>query len=389
MKILWITPWFGNYRIPVYEHLQRLSGNNFFLLCSAEDTSELVQQKLIDHLGDNVKILEKGKKYTLRRKDDYSNFANSKIVLKWQPGLWKSVKEIKPDVIITEGFGGWAPVGILYKILHRKKLCMFYERTSYVERKSPWYKTMYRSFIGKTVDYFLINGIETEQYLDNKLKLVKKPKVKGCMVADSKGLADAVRNFSEKDRICLKNKFSISKGHTFLFVGQMVARKGIDRLLTAWVKHIIKYPDDHLLVIGDGILLNECKTIYSKEKSIHILGSISYSEIHKYYSICDVFIMPTLEDNWCLVLPEAMACSKAVACSIYNGGTVELIKDGFNGYSFDPLDMQSIIEVLSKFHAPNLSLDIMGKRSADIEKAFSPELAAQKIFYACNCVFDN
>lgn len=42
---------------------------------------------------------------------------------------------------------------------------MFYERTKYVERNSPWYRTLYRILIGHFVDHFLINGIQTEEYL--------------------------------------------------------------------------------------------------------------------------------------------------------------------------------------------------------------------------------
>ena len=46
MKILWISPWFGNYRIPVYENLNKLSGGNFYIICSQENTSDLVREKL-------------------------------------------------------------------------------------------------------------------------------------------------------------------------------------------------------------------------------------------------------------------------------------------------------------------------------------------------------
>ena len=46
MKILWISPWFGNYRVPVYDYLNKLSGGNFYLICSEENTSELVREKL-------------------------------------------------------------------------------------------------------------------------------------------------------------------------------------------------------------------------------------------------------------------------------------------------------------------------------------------------------
>lgn len=35
------------------------------------------------------------------------------------------------------------------------------------------------------------------------------------------------------------------------------------------------------------------------------IGRMEYDNIYKYYAIADVFLMPTLEDNWCLVVPEA------------------------------------------------------------------------------------
>lgn len=32
-------------------------------------------------------------------------------------------------------------------------------------------------------------------------------------------------------------------------------------------------------------------------------GRVQYDEIHKYYAIADVYILPTVEDNWSLVVP--------------------------------------------------------------------------------------
>lgn len=43
MRILWITPWFGNYRIPVYDYLNRQTNNQFYLICNSSDLSELVK----------------------------------------------------------------------------------------------------------------------------------------------------------------------------------------------------------------------------------------------------------------------------------------------------------------------------------------------------------
>lgn len=383
MKILWISPWFGNYRIPVYDHLNKLSQGHFYLICSQENTSDLVRKKLKDALGTNAIIMSGEKKMTMGNEE--SDFANSALVIKKQPGLYKAIKNINADIIITEGFGGWAPAGIRYAVTHRKKLCMFYERTAYVERHSPKWRSLYRRIVGIPVNYFLINGTLTEEYLNRGLGFKRTPKIKGCMSADSFGLAQAVSSFSKEQKENLRKELKLNPGFTFLFVGQMVERKGIRELLAVWNQHIQKHPQDNLVVIGIGVLEEKLKQQYASEDSIHILGAINYDILYQYYAICDVFIMPTLEDNWCLVIPEAMACGKPVACSIYNGGHYELVQDGINGYKFDPLNSDSILKTLDKFHHTDLSK--MGVASREIESNFTPDKAAQRIYEACRKVY--
>lgn len=383
MKVLWISPWFGNYRIPVYDQLNKLCKGSFYLICSQENTSDLVRQKLKNTLGANAIIMSGEKRMTMGSEE--SDFANSALVIKKQPGLYKAIKDVNADIIITEGFGGWAPAGIRYAVTHRKKLCMFYERTAYVERNSPKWRSLYRRIIGIPVSHFLINGTLTEEYLNNGLGFKHTPKIKGCMSADSFGLAQAVSSFSMVQKENLQKELKLNSGLTFLFVGQMVARKGISELLTVWNQHIQKHPKDNLIVIGKGVLEDKLKQQYALEDSIHILGAINYDLLYQYYAICDVFIMPTLEDNWCLVIPEAMACGKPVACSIYNGGHYELVKDNVNGYKFDPLNPNSILQTLDNFHHADLSK--MGAASKEIESNFTPDKAAQRIYEACLKVY--
>ncbi|MBE6294405.1 MAG: glycosyltransferase family 4 protein [Bacteroidales bacterium] len=385
MKILWITPWFGNYRVSVYDNLNKLSNKNFHLICSKNDTSDLVRSKLTSTLKNNLVIMDGEKKITLG--DHSSDFANKGIVIKQQKGLYKAIKKINPDIIITEGFGGWAPIGIRYAVLHNKKLIIFYERTEYVERNSPYWRTLYRRIIGKFASAFIINGSLTRKYLE-KLGFGKYPMVEGCMVADSDGLSSAVNLMKQEEKDLLRSTLSIhKKGLTFLFVGQLVERKGIKQLTEAWKEHICKFPFDTLLVIGDGILRNEIIESCKNTNGVHILGPIGYDSIHKYYAIADVFIMPTLEDNWSLVVPEAMACGLPVATTYYNGCYVELIKDGINGFVFDAHKQNDIVNTLSKFH--NCDLEEMGKQSIEIAKDYTPEIAAQKIYELSKKIYSN
>ena len=384
MKVIWPCPWFGDYRVPVFKRLNELLDGNFLVFYSKQDVTKSVDRKMISELGTSTEGLV-GK--TIRIGDYSSDFANKDLIIRYQPGLYKRIKAFSPDIVVVEAFGGWSMIGILYAVLHRKKLMLFYERTAHVERNSPWWRTLYRKIIGKPVDAFLINGELTREYLEQKLGFKKQPKTEGLMVADSDGLAKDMASFTQPEREYLKKQLSLKKGLTYLFVGQIVERKGIKQLLKAWKEHIIKYPNDNLLVIGTGLLLEQLQKDNENCSSIHLLGRIEYNLVHRYYAIADVFIMPTLEDNWCLVVPEAMACGLPIACSIYNGGYIELIDEGKNGFSFDPLNLSSIVDVLGKFH--NSDLHYMGQISKKIEQNFTPEIAANKIFEAFNQTYNS
>lgn len=380
MKILWLSSWFGDYRVPVYDNLNRLSDGAFWIVCSEMETSELVRRKLREKLGDHAIIMPQQKIIRLGNAD--SDFANSSLALHWQQGLYSAIRNVKPDVIIVEGFGRWAPAGIIYSILHRKRLLMFYERTAWTERKAGWWRTLYRRLAGKAVDCFLSNGALSEQYLRENLGFSSAPIIKGCMSADSFYLHyDVEAELEARHKADREAECRNGKGIRFLYVGRIVEPKGIRQLLEAWEIHHRLYPDDTLTLAGEGILLNEMRERYGDDKGIIMAGYVSYDRIYYYYKECDVVVQPTLEDNWSLVIPEAMSCGRAVMCSIYNGGYPELVKDSVNGYSFDPLDKEDFVNAFAKFHSANLLK--MGRQGMMIEKNFSPEKAALRIYKAC------
>ena len=384
MKILWVTPWFGNYRTAVYNYLNKISGNDFYLICSKVDTSDYVRQCLSDTLGNHVIVMSGEGNISFGNHS--SDFANTGLVIKRQKGLYKAIKTVKPDLIIVEGFGGWAPAGLRYAFVHYKPALIFYERTAYVERNSPWWRTLYREIIGRLASGFIINGSLTHQYL-NRLGFGHYPMVEGCMVADSSGLSAAVGGMKESEKQGLRESLHIEgNGLIFLFIGQLVERKGIKQFLAAWTIHSKAYPDDVLLVIGDGILHKKLTDKYGKLPSVWILGTVNYAQIFRYYAIADVFVMPTLEDNWSLVVPEAMACGLPVATTPYNGCYVELVKEEENGYVFDTYKQEDIVNMLAKFHRSDLTA--MGQKSLEIAARYTPEIAASKIYGLCQQVLE-
>lgn len=380
MKILWLCRWFGNYRIPVYKELHRLTGGEFFMAYSLDAVSVLVHQQMKDVLGDNAIALEKEKHIVIGKPD--SNFANSYVDIPYQTGLLRTINDVNPDIIISDGFFQWTFAAILKSF--RRKVLVFYERTEYVERNAPKWRTLYRRLIGHFVDGFLINGSLTHQYL-NKMGFSDKPMIEGCMVADCEGLRNAVETCTEIKMLTLKKQLGIKGGGlTFLFVGQLVERKGIKQLLDAWEKHIKSYPEDSIIVAGEGVLHRELIDKHGNTPSIKFVGQIAYDHINEYLAIADVSVMPTLEDNWSLVVPEAMACGKPVATTPYNGCHIELIDEGRNGHLFDPLNEKSIMAMLNAFHHDDLNA--MGYRSKEIIANYTPVTAGAGIFGLCKRV---
>ena len=377
LKILWLCRWFGNYRVPLYHELVKLTNNNFYAAYSKNAVTAEVHENMQAKLGDNAIALDGEKHFIIGSKD--SNMANSYIDIPYNSGVKSVIDRVNPDVIISDGFFQWTLPAVLKS--KGRKVYIFYERTAYVERNAQFWRIYARKIIGKFVDGFLINGSLTREYLTS-MGFGNYPMVEGCMVAAVDELQLAVANCTEIEIDAIKQKYKLNRGGlTYLFVGQLVIRKGIKELLFAWEDHIKKYPNDNILVIGDGVLRQELETGFSEVKSIHIIGNVDYRYIYKYYATTDVFIMPTLEDNWSLVVPEAMACGLPVATSIYNGCYVELIKDGENGYVFDSLQRDSIVDTLSKFHSDDL--DKMEINSKLIVSKYTPQIAAKNIYGLC------
>ena len=75
---------------------------------------------------------------------------------------------------------------------------------------------------------------------------------------------------------------------------------------------------------------------------IHNMGLIrNHADLVKLYSACDIFVTPSLADNYPNVLVEAMACG--LVCVGYNiGGIPEIIKDGKSGKIVRDINSKSL-----------------------------------------------
>lgn len=137
---------------------------------------------------------------------------------------------------------------------------------------------------------------------------------------------------SETEKAKYKKKLGVDKPKMILTIGQFIHRKGFDVLLEAWNKELDE--NCSLVIVGGGEEENQYQQYIADYnlKNVRLVGFKQKEEIFEYYKAADLFVLPTREDIWGLVINEAMACGLPVVSTNMCLGAVELIENGVNGY---------------------------------------------------------
>lgn len=124
-------------------------------------------------------------------------------------------------------------------------------------------------------------------------------------------------------------------------IGQFIPRKGFDVLLKAWKGIGDKA---QLLIIGGG----DDRPIYESMigdlglKNVKIIDFMPKDQLFKYYLASDLFVLPTREDVWGLVINEAMAMGLPVITTDNCNAGLELVVNGENGYIVPVEDVDAL-----------------------------------------------
>ncbi|MDE3741473.1 glycosyltransferase family 4 protein [Maribacter polysaccharolyticus] len=137
----------------------------------------------------------------------------------------------------------------------------------------------------------------------------------------------------------VKGKFSV------LWVGSISLRKGFMYALDAFNE--FKHPNKEFVVIG--AMTTEVKlTLDTRQvKNVVFKGNVPNTELINYYNKADVFLLPSIEDGFGMVMAEAMACGCPVIAST-NTGSKELITNNKDGFIIPIRNQNAILESFQK-----------------------------------------
>jgi glycosyltransferase involved in cell wall biosynthesis len=346
-----VTNILAPYRIPLFMALQRrLDHFSVLVMANREEN----RQWTIDNVSFHVETLP-GFHYRPKGHD---------VSLHLNYDVYSALRRLKPDCVISGGFGPANMQALLYCLAQRKPyLCWGHLSFRDGSENSFVRKTLRRLIIsrsaggiaecGEAREVFLHYGLDRDRVILTLLPVD---------VKDWQARTDAFRGTSEAAQ--LRGRFG---SPLLLSIGQIIPRKGYRELFDMYARVLQRRPEVSLVIAGEGpdrAKLEEEAKVRGWNR-VHFLGFVSASELHKYFAIADLFVFHTLFDPFGAVLSEAMAARVPVVSSIHANATLDLVDDGVTGYRIDPKDGGAAAETILK--VLNLSED---RRQTLVNAAF-------------------
>lgn len=154
---------------------------------------------------------------------------------------------------------------------------------------------------------------------------------------DTAAITQAVKT---ADKSKIKKDMNIEGRFVIGIVGRLAMPKGHAILMDAMTQVVNKFPDVILLVIGEG---PEKQKLIEKAANLNLNNNILWpgaqpqNKVFEFYSIMDVFVMPSFYEGFGLTAAEAMAAGLPVVGTNIEGLS-EVVEDGVTGILVPPGD---------------------------------------------------
>lgn len=146
---------------------------------------------------------------------------------------------------------------------------------------------------------------------------------------------------------------------TLLFVGRITPEKNVNQLLDIFPLIAAKIPDVHLVIVGSGPLDEEIRQRAQKFGSgITVWGESHGTELLGWFARADVFVNPSITENFCTTNNEALASGTPLV-AVIAPSTSEQVSPGHNGFLAQPNNPTDFAQrVIAILENPDLKADM-------------------------------
>jgi len=174
-------------------------------------------------------------------------------------------------------------------------------------------------------------------------------------------------NYGASEEVFFSYTSVVDRENQFLFVGQLIKRKGIPFLINAYKSYRSQGGKWKLRIIGDGPLKYLCEG-----DGIVLDNFMQPPEVNEAMNRSKVFVLPSIDEHWGTVICEAAACGNSLITTRYVGSSVDLVRHGINGFELNSLNEKSLVNLFFHYESlDNSSLQLASDISINNSKAFN------------------
>jgi glycosyltransferase involved in cell wall biosynthesis len=258
----------------------------------------------------------------------------------------RRLRSLKPDIVMSLELGARSIGAARYCYrFPESKLILCTYMSQRTEECRGWLRHQVRRRLLKHADAITYNGPSCLEYL------------KGYQVPNDRLFH---LPYAADDRTAYNgpvHRDDSETRHRFLVIGQLSDRKGVMPLM----QQIERYASEHshqkieLVFAGTGPLRNAiAQCDLPPNLNVELLGNVPAKELSDQMLRAGAMIAPTLADEWMLVVNEALQAGLPVIGSIHSQAVTTLIRDGFNGWQYDPIRPDSLSLALDRYFSCSL-----------------------------------
>lgn len=297
------------------------------------------------------------------------------------PSIWRALSRGDFDAVVTAGYAlVTTQIAIAWALFHRKPYFFRCESHTPSDR-SPLrraVKSVFLRFVCRCAAGGLPTGSLARDYLAH-YGMARDRMRFFPNTTDVHSIAarvDALRG--ERDEI--KAQLGVTRPRMAMFVGRLIPAKAPLEMLEAFLRVSRSRSDWALAVVGDGELEGAMRQ-YVEERGldgVHLLGFRQDDALLRVYAAADLFVLPSRQEPWAVVVNEAAAAGLPLLLSDAVGAAADLLEPGENGEIFSAVDVDEMTAAwlaLSK----RQDLDRMGERSREIVLSWDYDFAISEL----------
>jgi len=263
-------------------------------------------------------------------------------------GVTVALDRIDPDAVaITSYSTPDARACLLWCRRHGRPAILMTETKEDDADRISWREVVKQSLVG-LYDAALVGGAPQRAYLE-KLGMPAKAIFLGFDAVDNRFFADGADAARASPESCRHLAGLADPSPFFLASNRFIPRKNLGRLIEAYGQYRRQEAAPwRLLLLGDGQERPALEALVRALgiEGVEFCGFQQINALPAYYGRAGAFIHPALVEQWGLVVNEAMAAGLPVLVSERAGCAPDLVRQGVNGFTFDPLNTAELARLL-------------------------------------------